>query len=56
MKKCVKIPLLALAGLSGAVAVLFTVYMLNLDMKFIAKVVDPVLQKHYSKMTRKQYV
>ena len=56
MKNCVKIPLLILAGLCGAIAVLFTVYIFNLDMKFIAKFVDPILQKHYSKMSRKQYV
>ena len=36
--------------------ILFAVYFFNLDMKFIAKFIDPFLQKHYDKIPRKQYV
>ena len=56
MSKFVKIPLLVLAGLLGVFAVLFGVYFFNLDMKFMAYVADPILQKHYDKIPRKQYV
>lgn len=56
MRKSVAIPLKIIGGTSAVFATVFTVYMLNLDMKFVAKFVDPYLQKHYDKIPRKQYV
>lgn len=53
MKKFLKIFAIALPALF---AVLFTVYFFNLDMKFVAKFVEPLLDKHYDKIERKQYV
>ena len=51
-----KILLKVLAALFGVFALLFTVYFFNLDMKLVANVVDPILQKHYDTMPRKQYI
>ena len=57
MKKFVKIPLIALGGGASAFLVLFTVYFFNLDMKFMAYIVDPVLQWWYdNKVEHKYYV
>lgn len=56
MKKCVKIPLQILGGAGGLVAVLFTVYFFNLDMKFMAYAVDPILQKVYDSRKPNYYV
>lgn len=56
MSKIVKIPLIILSGIFGVFALLFTVYFFNLDMKFMAYLVDPILQKHYDKIDRKYYV
>ena len=53
MKKILKILAIAVPAIF---ALLFTVYFFNLDMKFVAKVVDPFLQKHYDKIPRKQYI
>ena len=38
------------------IALLFTVYFFNLDMKFMVKVVAPKLNKVYDKRKRKQYI
>ena len=57
MKKIVKLPLIALGGGVGAFVLLFTVYFFNLDMKFMAYIVDPVLQWWYdNKVEHKYYV
>ena len=57
MKKCVKVPLTVLGGGVGAFLVLFTVYFFNLDMKFMAYIVDPVLQWWYdNKVEHKYYI
>ena len=57
MKTFVKIPLIALGGGASAFLVLFTVYFFNLDMKFMAYIVDPVLQWWYdNKVEHKYYV
>ena len=37
------------AALAAVLALLFTVYMLNLDMKLVRGVVLPFLNKHYDK-------
>ncbi len=57
MKKAVKIPLVALGGASSVFAVLFTIYFFNLDEKFMAYCVDPILQWWYdNKVEHKYYV
>ena len=57
MKKCVKVPLTVIGGGVGAFLVLFTVYFFNLDMKFMAYIVDPVLQWWYdNKVEHKYYI
>ena len=57
MKKLAKIPLYALGGAGGAFVVLFTVYFFNLDEKFMAYAVDPILQWWYdNKVEHKYYV
>lgn len=56
MNKIVKALLIALASAVGLFLVTFAIYFFNLDMKFMAKFVDPILQKHYNKIPRKQYV
>ncbi len=35
---------------------LFTIYFFNLDMKLMTYVVYPILEKHYNKIKRKQYL
>ena len=56
MKKIVKIPLIILGSCFGAFAAVFAVYFFNLDMKLMAYVVDPLLQKVYNKRTPNFYV
>ncbi|MCF0138278.1 MAG: hypothetical protein HUJ66_07940 [Oscillospiraceae bacterium] len=56
MNKFAKIPLMVLGGAGGTFAVLFTVYFFNLDMKFMAYCVDPILQKVYNSRTPNYYV
>ncbi len=56
MNKIAKIPLMVLGGGASAFAVLFTVYFFNLDMKFMAYAVDPILQKVYDSRKPKYYV
>ena len=57
MKKIVKIPLLIVSGIVGLFAALFAVYFFNLDEKFMAYCVDPVLQWWYdNKVEHKYYV
>ena len=51
-----KMPLAILGGAAGFFAVSFTVYFLNLDMKFLSRFVEPILLKHYDKIPRKQYI
>ena len=53
MKKIIGI---LLAGGIGAFAVTFLIYMFNLDMKFMAYVVDPILQKNYDARKKNYYV
>ena len=53
MKKVLKIILAAVVGVFGLT---FTIYFFNLDMKFMAYAVEPILQKVYDKRERKQYV
>ena len=55
-KTILNILLKVLLGIVGAFVVTFVIYFFNLDMKFMAKFVDPILQKHYDKIPRKQYV
>ena len=40
------------AALAAVLALLFTVYMLNLDMKLVRGVVLPFLNKHYDRQKR----
>lgn len=56
MSKALNIILKILLGIVGAFVVTFVIYFFNLDMKFMSKVVDPILQKHYDKIPRKQYI
>ena len=56
MSKVLNIILKVILGLVGAFVVTFVIYFFNLDMKFMATFVDPILQKHYEKIPRKQYV
>ena len=44
------------AALSAVLALLFTVYMLNLDMKLMRSVVLPFLNKHYDKQKREHVI
>ena len=44
------------AALSAVLALLFTVYMLNLDMKLMRRVVLPFLNKHYDKQKREHVI
>ena len=53
MKKALKILGIAIPGVF---VLLVVVYFFNLDMKFVANVVEPFLDKHYDKIERKQYV
>ena len=56
MCKALKILLKALLIVVGLFVGTFVIYFFNLDMKFMAYVADPILQKHYDKIPRKQYV
>ena len=56
MSKFVKIPLYVLGILASLFLVTFGIYFFNLDMKFMANIVDPILQKHYDKIPRKTYL
>jgi len=51
-----KILLWVFGGLISLFTVLFTVYFFNLDMKFMAYVVDPVLQYVYDHRKPNYYV
>ena len=42
--------------LAAAVGVLFTIYMLNLDMKLVRGVVLPFLNKHYDRQKREHVI
>ena len=55
MKKLAKIPLYALGGAGGAFVVLFTIYFFNLDEKFMAYAVDPILQWWYDNKVEHNY-
>lgn len=44
------------AALSAVLALFFTVYMLNLDMKLMRSVVLPFLNKHYDKQKREHVI
>ena len=55
MNKLLKILLWAVGGIFGLFVITFVIYFFNLDMKLIAKI-EPLLQKHYDKMPRKQYI
>ena len=44
------------AALSAVLALLFTVYMLNLDMKLMRSVVLHFLNKHYDKKKREHVI
>ena len=54
--KSKKLPLKILCGVGGFFAVSFTVYFLNLDMKFLSYCVEPILHKHYDEIPRKYYI
>ena len=56
MCKAKKILLIILLLPVIAFLVTFGIYFFNLDMKIVAYLVDPILQKHYTKIKRKQYV
>ena len=56
MSKGLKLLLKILAVPFALFVVTFVIYFFNLDMKFMTYAVDPILQKHYDKMPRKQYV
>ncbi len=53
MKKAGKIALKALGGAAAAYAGLFVVFYFDLDGKILFNVVEPLLQKHYDNMERK---
>ena len=55
MNKFVKIPLKLLGGAAGTFVVLFTVYFFNLDEKFMAYCVDPILQWWYNNKVEPKY-
>ena len=44
------------AALAGVRALLFTVYMLNLDMKLVRGVVLPFLNRHYDRQKREHVI
>ena len=56
MKKIAKIMLKPLLIVIAAIGAVFSVYIFNLDMKLLAYVIEPFLQKIYDKKERKQYV
>ena len=51
-----KIPLAILGSAAGFFTVTFTIYFFNLDMKFLAYCVEPILLWNYDRIPRKQYV
>ncbi|MCF0140979.1 MAG: hypothetical protein HUJ78_03020 [Mogibacterium sp.] len=53
MKKVGKFALKALGGAAAAYAGLFAVFYFDLDGKLLFYVVEPFLDKHYSKMERR---
>lgn len=55
MKKFAKIPLYALGSAGGLFTVLFTIYFFNLDEKFMAYCVDPILQWWYDNKVEHNY-
>ena len=55
MNKITKLLLSLLGLIFGVFAVTFTIYFFNLDMKLTA-LVEPLLQKHYDRIPRKQTV
>lgn len=52
----IKIGLIVISVIAVLFVLLFIVYFFNLDMKFIVNVVAPVLEKHYDKRDRNQFV
>ena len=44
------------AALAAVLALLFTVYIFNLDMKFMRSVVLPFLNKHYDRQKREHVI
>ena len=56
MNKTVKVLVTVFGSLAGLFLVTFGIYFFNLDMKFMSKVVEPILLKHYDKIPRKQYI
>jgi len=55
MKKALPLLLKVLLVLIGAVGVLFTVYIFNLDMKLTA-MIKPWLEKHYDRIDRDRHL
>ncbi|MBQ0004255.1 MAG: hypothetical protein KBS68_00140 [Clostridiales bacterium] len=53
MKKAGKIAAKVLGGAAAAYAGLFVVFYFDLDGKILFNVVEPLLQKHYDNMERK---
>ena len=51
-----KLLLKALGIVLGAFLLTFVIYFFNLDMKFMSKIVEPILLRHYDRIPRKQYV
>lgn len=51
-----KVLLIILIVIVALFALLFTIYFFNLDQKFMVYVVHPILEKHYDKIERKQYL
>lgn len=56
MCKIGKLLLKLLGIVLGAFAATVVIYFYNLDMKFMAYIVEPILLKHYDKIPRKQYI
>ena len=56
MSKAKKIMLIILAIPVLLFIVTFGIYFFNLDMKAVAYIADPILQKNYNRIKRKQYV
>ena len=48
--------LVLLSALAAVLALLFTVYMLNLDMKLVRGVVLPFLNRHYDRQKREHVI
>ena len=56
MSKLKMLPLKMLGGGAGLFAVTFAIYFFNLDMKFLAYCVEPILLWNYDRIPCKQYV